>query len=130
MVNISSIANTITNIDGVINDDASQIEALNVSLFWFLIKEAKYAILDFCVVKNISPFNKQVTVANNYVNIAINDGKIVDNAAQILGNMENISSNANTITDIDGDIHDNVAQIEALNVSCFFYLIKQVTIDT
>ena len=40
MVNISSIVNTITNIDGVINDDASQIEALNVSLFWFFIKYA------------------------------------------------------------------------------------------
>ena len=36
--------------------------------------------------------------------------------------MVNISSIANTITNIDGDIHDNAAQIEALNVSCFFLL--------
>ena len=39
--------------------------------------------------------------------------------------MVNISSNANTITDIDGDIHDNAAQIEALNVSLFWFLIKE-----
>ena len=31
--------------------------------------------------------------------------------------MENISSNANTITNIDGDIHDNAAQIEALQIA-------------
>ena len=51
MVNISSNANTITDIDGDIHDNAAQIEALNVSLFWFLIKKAKYAILDFNIVK-------------------------------------------------------------------------------
>ena len=48
MVNISSNANTITNIDGYIHDNTLQIEALNVSLFCFLSKrQSMYAILDF-----------------------------------------------------------------------------------
>ena len=64
-------------------------------------------------------YPKQATVGNHSDHIAINDGNIIDNAAQILSNMVNISSNANTITNIDGYIHDNTLQIEALNVSLF-----------
>ena len=39
---------------------------------------------------------------------------IGENAAQIAGTIFNISSIGNTISDIDGDIQDNAAQIEVL----------------
>ena len=112
---------------------SSSIEALNVSLFWLLIKESttykqtKQAILDFF---------KQVEVVKNGYEISNVNADISENTAQIAGNVIDIASNANAISNNDADIQTNSAgisimgdNIEALNVSLFLHLIKEAALN-